>query len=80
MSEARYVVDVKRVEKALKIPQEVLDEIKGAVGSKMISSMRREVVSCPIRGEDTPFLVCFSCSNFIRRVSGKVYCRGLPLS
>jgi len=76
LSEAKYIVEVMRVDKVQKVPQEILDEIKGVVGGKMLANMRREIVSCPIRGGEVPFLICFTCKNFIRRVSGKVYCKG----
>jgi hypothetical protein len=42
----------------------------------MMGSMRREWISCPVFGKDLPFLVCFNCPNFIRRVRGVVDCAG----
>lgn len=80
MSEVKYVVEVRKIDKAQRIPREILDEVKGVISSKMVSSMRKEVVSCPVQSVDIPFLICFTCSNFIRRVSGKIHCRGLPLN
>jgi hypothetical protein len=38
--------------------------------------MRREWISCPVFRKDLPFLVCFNCPNFIRRVKGVVDCAG----
>lgn len=80
LSEVKHIVEVKKVDKAQKVPQEILDEIKGVIGGKILTSMRKEVISCPIRGGEVPFLICFTCKNFIRRVSGKVHCKGVPLT
>ncbi len=80
MSEHRYIVEVRQVNRSMRVPREVVEEIRRAVGRKMISRMRREVVECPVTGKTTPFLICFTCKNFIRRVMGKVYCRGQPLN
>jgi hypothetical protein len=41
--------------------------------------MRREMVECPVLGGEVPFLQCYFCPNFVRRVKGVVHCRGLPL-
>ena len=79
MDDYKYLVPVRMLEHAKRLPKEVTQSVKGAVGRKMLSRMKKEVVDCPVLGVERPFLVCFSCSNFVRRVSGKVYCRGLPL-
>ncbi|MCS7385570.1 MAG: hypothetical protein NDF55_02355 [archaeon GB-1867-005] len=80
MSDYKYLVDVMTLEKPMRVPREVVEQIKGALGRKLIRRMKLDAVNCPVTGKLTPFLVCFSCKNFVRRVSGKVYCRGLPLS
>ncbi|MEM2136555.1 MAG: hypothetical protein QXI93_01220 [Candidatus Methanomethylicia archaeon] len=80
MSEAKFIVDIKRLDKVQRVPQEVIEEIKGAIGGKMLSNMRKEIVQCPITNRETPFLICFSCKNFIRRIHGKVHCRGFPIN
>ncbi len=79
MSNHKFIVEVKTLEKSMRVPKELVEQIRKAVGRKMISRMRKEAVECPVTGELTPFLQCFNCKNFIRRVMGKVYCRGLPL-
>ena len=74
--EAKYVVKVHEAEKALRVEKGVVSALKGAVGRKMLSKMRKEYVECPVTGEKVPFLRCFACASFIRRVRGMVYCSG----
>ena len=73
MEEVR--VEVQTLEKALKIPKEKLEEFKGVLSRGMINKMKREAVDCPVKGKKVPFLECFTCDRFIRRVRGEVYCR-----
>jgi len=79
MSDYKYVVEVLTLDKPLRVPRDIQNELKGVVGRKMLRKMKSEAVECPVRGKLTPFLVCFTCKNFVRRFSGKVHCRGLPL-
>ncbi|MGQ9781888.1 MAG: hypothetical protein ACUVQ8_06545 [Nitrososphaeria archaeon] len=74
----KYEVTVQKVEKALKVPESVLDEVKGIKG-KMYSQMKKEKIDCPVLGKELPFLVCFVCPNFRSRIRGIVYCKGGPL-
>jgi hypothetical protein len=73
---ARFVVDVKELSKALSVPKESVQALKGVVGGKMLSRMKKESVDCPVRNTTIPFILCFSCDNFLRRVKGKVDCKG----
>jgi len=79
LDDYKYVVEVVSLDKALRVPRSVTNSLKGAVGRKLMSRMRREAVNCPVQNRLIPFLICFSCKNFIRRMSGKVYCKGQPL-
>jgi hypothetical protein len=74
----KHEVAVKKVEKALKVPDNVLDEVKGIKG-KIYSQMKKEKVDCPVVGMERPFLACFVCPNFRSRIRGIVYCKGDPL-
>ena len=74
--EAKYMVKVHEADRALRVEREVVEALKGAVGRKMLSKMRREYVECPLAGKKVPFLRCFACVSFIRRVRGVVYCSG----
>jgi hypothetical protein len=65
--------------KAMPIEKAKTQQLKGVVSGKLLSLMRREAVECPVKGEVVPFIECFSCSNFLRRVKGKVNCKGKPL-
>ncbi|MCS7117796.1 MAG: hypothetical protein NZ957_03320 [Thaumarchaeota archaeon] len=76
MRETKFHVEVKVAPKALRIDRQLAEEMKGALSSKMISRMKREYVDCPVTGTQTPFLICYNCVSFIRRVSGVVQCEG----
>ena len=78
--EDKYQVDVVEVPKAIPAPKESLESIKGAVKGKALAKMKKEAVDCPVKGRRVSFVECFTCSNFNRRVRGKVGCAGLPLS
>jgi len=73
---ARFVVDVKALSKALSVPKESVQALKGVVGGKMLARMKKESVDCPVKNTTISFILCFSCDNFLRRVKGKVDCRG----
>lgn len=78
--EEKYTVDVLDVPKAIPAPKETLDAIKGTVKGKALARMKKEAVDCPVKGKRVSFIECFTCSNFNRRVRGKVGCAGLPLA
>lgn len=78
-SEDKYLVDVLDVPKAIPAAKETLDAIKGAVKGKALAKMKKEAVDCPVKAKRVSFVECFTCSNFNRRVRGKVGCAGLPL-
>lgn len=75
--ETKYLVKVERTEKSLKPSKQSLELLKGAISKKMVSSMKREQVNCPVAGRYVPFLDCFACISFIRRVKGEVHCAGI---
>ncbi len=54
-------------------------KIKG-LSAKMVSRMKSEYVECPVLNRDVNFIECYVCSNFISRITGKVYCKGEPLA
>jgi hypothetical protein len=75
---AKYELEVREVGRPVKVPDEAKERLKG-LSPKLVSKMRREVVDCPVLGREVPFLQCYFCPNFVRRVKGVVHCRGLPL-
>jgi hypothetical protein len=90
--EAKYLVIVKAVEKAIKLDEAAKSELhkvgmmddKGklklkGVSPKMLKRMKLEAVDCPVLMKDVGFVQCYVCSNFHSRISGKVYCKGEPL-
>ncbi len=76
----KYLVDIFLPPKAIPSPKESLEAIKGAVKGKMLAKMKKEAVDCPVKLKKVSFVECFTCSNFNRRVRGKVGCKGLPLA
>jgi len=76
----KYLVDIVIPPKAIPSSKESLEAIKGAVKGKMLAKMKKEAVNCPVKQKTVSFVECFTCSNFNRRIRGKVGCRGLPLS
>lgn len=74
--EAKYRVAVFKTDKNYKIPKDITSQLKGAVSNKMLSSMKKEAVNCPVINMEVPFLACFVCPSFINRVKGVVGCAG----
>ena len=72
----KYELKVLRFEKSFRIPKEITDQLKGIMSRKKIAQLKKEGVECPVYGKVVPFLQCFVCKNFVRRVRGIVYCRG----
>jgi hypothetical protein len=79
-SEDKFVLDVFVVEKAPPVAKDYIESLKGAFSAKNIARMKKEAVDCPVKKRIVSFIECFACSNFNRRIKGKVACRGLPLN
>jgi hypothetical protein len=77
---AKFVVEITNPPKPPPTPKQYVDELKGVAGGKQIARMKKEAVDCPVLAKTVSFVQCFACPNFIRRVKGKVDCRGLPLT
>ena len=75
--EAKFYVEVKQAPKAMKPDPAAVNILKSAVSGKMLSRMKKEYVTCPVVSSDVPFLDCFACVSFIRRVKGVVHCAGV---
>jgi hypothetical protein len=76
---AKFLVEIFSPEKPPPTPKQYIDELKGVAGGKQIARMKKEAVNCPVLNKSVSFVQCFACPNFIRRIKGKVDCRGLPL-
>jgi len=77
--DAKFLVKVYPVEKPAKVSKETQQQFKGALSGKMAARMKKEAIQCPVLGKERPFLDCFVCPNFLRRVRGEVHCLGEPL-
>lgn len=76
----KYELEVIKLEKPMKVDEKLLEDLKNArISRKMISEMKKEAVQCPVLGRQVSFLQCYNCKNFVRRVRGRVFCRGDPL-
>jgi len=74
--DAKYSVEIRLLEKAFPVPKDFVQDLKGAVGGKLLSRMRKEALECPIKARTVSFVECFACKNFLRRVKGTVGCKG----
>lgn len=77
MTDVKYLVKVQTSEKPVKPAKEALNVLKGSVSAKAMSRMKKEFVFCPVVTSDVPFLECFACVSFVRRVKGEVHCAGI---
>jgi len=68
---------VKTSARALRVDKDVVDDLKKSLSGKVVARMRREYVDCPVANEQVPFLLCYNCVSFIRRVQGIVDCEGV---
>jgi len=75
----KYTLLVAGIEEGLPVPKESINALKGVVKGKMLARMKKEAVDCPVKGVRVSFVECFACTNFNRRVSGKVGCAGRTL-
>ncbi|RLE62917.1 MAG: hypothetical protein DRJ38_08755 [Thermoprotei archaeon] len=75
----KYEVPVEKLPRAMRVPKEVSEQLKGIGSKKFIRQLKREAVNCPVLHKKKSFLECYVCSNFVRRIRGIVYCKGLPL-
>ncbi len=75
----KYEVHVVKLERAMRVDKSLVEQLEKALSKKMISGMKKEAVECPVLKRQVSFLQCYACPNFVRRVRGVVYCRGLPL-
>ncbi|SRR6266498_731447 len=91
--EAKFIVHVKAVEKAISLDELAKKELRSVgmmdekgklklkgVSPKMLKRMKLEAVDCPVLEKEVGFVQCYVCSNFHSRISGKVFCKGEPLT
>lgn len=91
--EYKYEVSIQEREGKHLIPNEIKDELRSSgmmdlkgklklkgVSPKMLKKMKQEYVDCPVWEDDIHFIHCFVCPNFQSRVTGKVLCKGDPIS
>ncbi len=74
VKEPKFVIKVEVAEKPLKVEKEVSEALKTIAGRRILD--KKEYVVCPLKGEKVPFLRCFVCVSFVRRIKGFVHCSG----
>ena len=67
-------IEIRTLERALPVPKECLQSMKGVMSGKKIAKMKKEALDCPVKGKPISFVECFACKYFFRRVKGKVTC------
>jgi hypothetical protein len=77
-TDAKFKVQIMQKDKPLKVSKEVTDALKGVASPKTMGRMKKEAIFCPVANEEKPFLWCFACKSYIRRVKGVVDCAGGP--
>ena len=77
MNEPRFFVEVKTANETFKADKRKLSQVKNVVRGKFIREVQKQYVSCPVFKRDIPFVDCFNCDNFLRRVKGQVHCKGV---
>jgi hypothetical protein len=75
----KYTVDVLKVPNVIPFPSASLETISTGVRGTALQRMMKEAVDCPVKAKRVSFVECFGCSNFNRRIKGKVGCAGLPV-
>lgn len=75
--ETKYIVKVEQATRGMKPSKEALESLKGVIGAKLISRMKKEYVVCPVKNGHVSFIDCFACVSFIRRIKGEVHCAGV---
>jgi len=71
-----YYVEVKKGSKAFRVDARIVENLKKSLSSKMIATMKKEYVDCPVQKQEVVFLLCYNCVSHIRRVKGVVHCEG----
>lgn len=74
--DAKYNVPIRLEEKAMRVPKELVKDLKGAARGKLLARMKKEALDCPVKGKTVSFVECFGCKSFLRRVKGTVGCKG----
>ena len=47
-TDAKYNVPVRLAEKAIRVPKELVTNLKGAAGGKLLARMKKEALDCPV--------------------------------
>lgn len=68
-------IPVKKVDKTVRVPKKVREEIKQLGIERKVRFMKRELVLCPLSGKEQSPLLCMTCQYFVRRIKGVIHCK-----
>jgi len=68
-------IQVKKVNKTVRVPKEVREEIKKLGIERKVKFMKKELIFCPMTNKEQSPLICMTCDYFVRRVKGVIHCR-----
>jgi len=63
-----------KVEKTVKIDKALREKLKELGLLSRLKFLRKELVSCPMKGKEISTANCLVCEHFRRRVRGNIYC------
>lgn len=66
---------MKKIDKTVRVPKEVSEEIKRLGIGKKVKFMKKELVLCPMTNKDQSPLICMTCEYFARRIKGLIHCK-----
>jgi hypothetical protein len=69
------IIPVKKIDKTVRIPKEIREEIKRLRIERKVKFMKKELLLCPLTNKEQSPIICMTCEYFSRRIKGKVYCK-----
>jgi iron-sulfur cluster repair protein YtfE (RIC family) len=68
-------ITVKKVEKTVRVPKEIREEIKKLGIERKVKFMKKELILCPMTKKEQSPIICMTCEYFLRRVRGVIHCK-----
>ena len=68
-------IPVKKVDKTIRVPREVREEIKRLGIERKVRFMKKELVFCPLANKEQSPMICMTCEYFARRIKGVIHCK-----
>jgi hypothetical protein len=68
-------IPVKKVDKTIRVPKEIREEIKRLGIERKVKFMKKEVLFCPMNSKEQSPMICMVCEYFARRIRGVIHCK-----